>query len=206
MIKAIEFKLFINRKPMKRAYVFFADGFEELEAIGTVDMLRRAGMDAVSVSVNGSQYVTGAHNVTVKTDIPISEVDAENAEWLVLPGGMPGAVNLYDCAELQALLRSQYDRNRNIAAICASPAVVLGQLGMLKGRKATCYPGFEGKCEGAEMKDERCVTDANIVTANGPSSVTNMCFAIISISKGRETAVRVMNDMLIYPKEQPYFF
>lgn len=206
MIKAIEFKLFINRKPMKRAYVFFADGFEELEAIGTVDMLRRAGMDAVSVSVTGSPYVTGAHNVTVKTDISISEVDAENAEWLVLPGGMPGAVNLYDCAELQALLRSQYDWNRNIAAICASPAVVLGQLGMLKGRKATCYPGFEGKCEGAEMKDERCVTDANIVTANGPSSVTNMCFAIISISKGRETAVRVMNDMLIYPKEQPYFF
>ena len=191
---------------MKRAYVFFADGFEELEAIGTVDMLRRAGMDAVSVSVTGSPYVTGAHNVTVKTDISISEVDAENAEWLVLPGGMPGAVNLYDCAELQALLRSQYDWNRNIAAICASPAVVLGQLGMLKGRKATCYPGFEGKCEGAEMKDERCVTDANIVTANGPSSVTNMCFAIISISKGRETAVRVMNDMLIYPKEQPYFF
>lgn len=191
---------------MKRAYVFFADGFEELEAIGTVDMLRRAGMDAVSVSVTGSPYVTGAHNVTVKADISISEVDAENAEWLVLPGGMPGAVNLYDCAELQALLRSQYDRNRNIAAICASPAVVLGQLGMLKGRKATCYPGFEGKCEGAEMKDERCVTDANIVTANGPSSVTNMCFAIISISKGRETAVRVMNDMLIYPKEQPYFF
>ena len=171
---------------MKRAYVFFADGFEELEAIGTVDMLRRAGMDAVSVSVTGSPYVTGAHNVTVKTDISISEVDAENAEWLVLPGGMPGAVNLYDCAELQALLRSQYDRNRNIAAICASPAVVLGQLGMLKGRKATCYPGFEGKCEGAEMN--------------------NMCFAIISISKGRETAVRVMNDMLIYPKEQPYFF
>lgn len=191
---------------MKRAYVFFADGFEEMEAIGTVDILRRAGMDVVSVSVKNTPEVVGAHQVKVIADTVISQVDAGDAEWLILPGGMPGAQNLHGCQELQALLNIQNGKGLKIAAICASPAVVLGQLGLLDGKKATCYPGFEGKCKGAVMKDERCVIDGNIVTANGPSSVTNMCFAIISISKGREVAVRVMNDMPVYPKEQPYFF
>lgn len=191
---------------MKSSYVFFADGFEEMEAIGAVDILRRSGMDVVSVSVKKTAEVTGAHGVTVKADTVIQDIDVENAEWLILPGGMPGAQNLHDCPELQSMLHIQNGKNGKIAAICASPAVVLGSLGLLKGRNATCYPGFEGKCAGAVMKDGRCVADGNIVTANGPSSVTNMCFTIISISKGREAAVKVMNDMLVYPKEQPYFF
>lgn len=191
---------------MKKTYVFFADGFEEIEAAGTVDILRRAGLDVVSVSVKETREVTGAHGVTVVADAVISDVDLAEAEWLVLPGGMPGAQNLRDCASLAAMLEAQSAKGGRIAAICASPAVVLGQLGLLKGKNATCYPGFEGQCEGAQMKDERCVIDGNIVTANGPSSVTNLAFAIISISKGRETATKVMNDMLIYPKEQPYFF
>lgn len=191
---------------MKKTYVFFADGFEEIEAAGTVDILRRAGLDVVSVSVKETREVTGAHSVTVVADAVISDVDEADAEWLVLPGGMPGAQNLRGCAPLTAMLEAHNAKGGRIAAICAAPAVVLGQLGFLKGKNATCYPGFEGQCEGALMKDERCVIDGNIVTANGPSSVTNLAFAIISISKGRETATKVMNDMLIYPKEQPYFF
>lgn len=191
---------------MNKTYVFFADGFEEIEAIGTVDILRRSGMNVVTVSVKDTHEVTGAHNVTIKTDILLPEVTLDNAEWLVLPGGMPGAENLHNCKPLQELLKAQNAKKGRIAAICASPAVVLGQLGLIEGKRATCYPGFEKLCKGAKMEDVRCVTEDNIVTANGPSSVTNMCYAIITISKGRQKADEVMTGMLIYPKQQSYYF
>lgn len=191
---------------MNKTYVFFADGFEEIEAIGTVDILRRSGMNVVTVSVKDTHEVTGAHNVTIKTDILLPEVTLDNAEWLVLPGGMPGAENLHNCQPLQELLKTQNAKKGRIAAICASPAVVLGQLGLIEGKRATCYPGFEKLCKGAKMEDVRCVTEDNIVTANGPSSVTNMCYAIITISKGRQKADEVMTGMLIYPKQQSYYF
>jgi 4-methyl-5(b-hydroxyethyl)-thiazole monophosphate biosynthesis len=119
---------------------------------------------------------------------------------------MPGAENLHNCQPLQELLKAQNAKKGKIAAICASPAVVLGQLGLIEGKRATCYPGFEKLCTGAKMEDARCVTEDNIVTANGPSSVTNMCYAIITISKGKQTANEVMTGMLIYPKQQPYYF
>lgn len=191
---------------MNKTYVFFADGFEEIEAIGTVDILRRSGMNVVTVSVKDTHEVTGAHNVTIKTDILLPEVTLDNVEWLVLPGGMPGAENLHNCKPLQGLLKAQNAKKGRIAAICASPAVVLGQLGLIEGKRATCYPGFEKLCKGAKMEDVRCVTEDNIVTANGPSSVTNMCYAIITISKGRQKADEVMTGMLIYPKQQSYYF
>lgn len=191
---------------MNKTYVFFADGFEEIEAIGTVDILRRSGMNVVTVSVKDTHEVTGAHNVTIKTDILLPEVTLDNAEWLILPGGMPGAENLHNCKPLQELLKAQNAKKGKIAAICASPAVVLGQLGLIEGKRATCYPGFEKLCKGAKMEDVRCVTEDNIVTANGPSSVTNMCYAIITISKGRQKADEVMTGMLIYPKQQSYYF
>ncbi len=191
---------------MNKTYVFFADGFEEIEAIGTVDILRRSGMNVVTVSVKDTHEVTGAHNVTIKTDILLPEVTLDNAEWLVLPGGMPGAENLHNCKPLQELLKAQNAKKGKIAAICASPAVVLGQLGLIEGKRATCYPGFEKLCKGAKMEDVRCVTEDNIMTANGPSSVTNMCYAIITISKGRQKADEVMTGMLIYPKQQSYYF
>ena len=191
---------------MNKTYVFFADGFEEIEAIGTVDILRRAGMDVTTVSVKDTHEVTGAHNVTIKADALLQDVTLDNAEWLILPGGMPGAENLNNCQPLQELLKAQNAKKGKIAAICASPAVVLGQLGLIEGKRATCYPGFEKLCTGAKMEDARCVTEDNIVTANGPSSVTNMCYAIITISKGKQTANEVMTGMLIYPKQQPYYF
>lgn len=177
-----------------------------MEAIGSVDVLRRAGMDVKSVSINATTTVKGAHGVKITTDALISEIDFDDAEWLVLPGGMPGATNLHDCKLLCEKLAAHIKKGGHVAAICASPAVVLGQLGLLHNRKATCYPGFEGICEGAEIQDCRAVVDDNLVTANGPSSVINMCFEIINLAKGREVAVKVMNDMLVYPKEQPYYF
>ncbi len=191
---------------MRNAYVFLATGFEEMEALGTVDVLRRTGIDVTTVSISDSREVVGSHGVPVIADKLISEVVNNRVEWLILPGGMPGATNLHKCPELQSMLNIQAGCGGKIGAICASPGVVLGQLGLLNGKKATCYPGFESLCKGAEMKDERCVVDGNIITANGPSSVINFAFAIASDILGREAAVKVMNDMLVYPKEQPYFF
>lgn len=191
---------------MKQSYVFLADGFEEMEAIGTVDILRRAGMKVLTVSVKDAKEVTGAHDVPVIADALLRDVVIDNAGWLVFPGGMPGAQNLYECEALQELLKSHVEKGGKVAAICASPAVVLGQLGYLDGTNATCYPGFEKLCVGAKLLDERSVTDGNVITANGPSSVTNFAYAIVVADKGKEVADKVMTDMLLYPKQQSYFF
>ena len=187
-------------------YVFLAEGFEEVEALAPIDMLRRAGVSVTTVGVTG-KVVTGSHGVPVTADITQDALQLDaSLEMIVLPGGMPGAENLHNCQPLQELLKAQNAKKGKIAAICASPAVVLGQLGLIEGKRATCYPGFEKLCTGAKMEDARCVTEDNIVTANGPSSVTNMCYAIITISKGKQTANEVMTGMLIYPKQQPYYF
>lgn len=191
---------------MKRTFVFFATGFEEIEAVGTVDILRRGGMDVVSVSISDTLEVVGGHGLRVLADVKIADVVGEEAEWLVLPGGMPGAKNLYECKQLQDMLYIHRAKGGKIAAICASPGVVLGQLGLLDGQEATCYPGFENLCAGATIKDSRSWISGQFVTANGPSSVTNMCFDILSISRGKDTAIEVMNGMLVYPKEDTYFF
>ena len=129
---------------MRESYVFLADGFEEVEALTPVDVLRRAGMPVKTVSITSSLLVTGAHGVTVTADLIFNSTLFKDPAWLILPGGMPGASNLYDFDPLHGLLKNQFEsKHGKIAAICASPAVVLGQMGLLKGREATCYPGFE---------------------------------------------------------------
>lgn len=131
---------------MKESYVFLAEGFEDVEALTPVDVLRRAEMPVKTVSITSSLQVKSAHGVVVTADVLYDNTMFKDPAWLILPGGMPGASNLYEFAPLQGLLKNQLaSKDGRIAAICASPAVVLGQLGLLKGRKATCYPGFE-KC------------------------------------------------------------
>ena len=191
---------------MKTSYLFLASGFEEIEALATVDVLRRGGMDVKTVSISGSKTVVGAHSIEIVADINLSEIDKENILWLILPGGMPGATNLYECEDLRNLLVEHNDKGGKIAAICASPAVVLGQMGLLQGKEATCYPGFEKLCAGAEMKDQRSVACGNFVTANGPSSTLNMAYAILLDTIGKQDADKVMQDMLLYPKQQSFFF
>ena len=191
---------------MKTSYVFLASGFEEIEALATVDVLRRGGMTVKTVSISGSKNVVGAHSIEVVADITLSEIDQDDIFWLILPGGMPGATNLHDCEDLRNLLIEHNDNGGKIAAICASPAVVLGQMGLLQGKEATCYPGFEKLCEGASMKDMRSVKCDNFVTANGPSSTLNMAYAILLDTIGKQDADKVMQDMLLYPKQQVFFF
>ena len=121
---------------MNTSFVFLANGFEEVEALTTIDIMRRAGMEVVTVSINDTLEAEGAHGVTVKADALISEVNLNNAEWLICPGGMPGASNLAACKPLTNALIAQNSKGGKIAAICASPSVIFGPLGLLEGKHA----------------------------------------------------------------------
>ena len=133
---------------MKKVSVFFADGCEEIEALTVVDVLRRAGVHTDMVSVTGNLEVTGAHQIVITTDVRFEEMDFADTEMLVLPGGMPGTLHLQEHEGLCTLLQAYDKEKKQIAAICAAPSV-LGGLGILNGRKACCYPGFEEKLTGA---------------------------------------------------------
>ncbi len=188
---------------MKEAYVFLAEGFEEVEALTPVDLLRRAGLPVKTVSITDDHEVKGAHGIPVCADVLLRDTDFKGAAWLILPGGLPGATNLYDCRELRELLKAQYESaDGRIAAICASPGVVLGQLGLLKGRKATCYPGFQKYMEGADYQDRRVTVDGKFVLGNGPSSALVWALAIVTAWAGEEKMNSTANAMLLYPNGQ----
>lgn len=187
---------------MKDSFVFLAAGFEEIEALTVVDVMRRAGMNVHTVSITSALQVKGAHGVTVNADLLFDNTLFSEPEWLVLPGGMPGATNLYEFAPLQGLLKNQAEsKNGRIAAICASPAVVLGQLGLLKGEKATCYPGFENLIEGAQMVAEPVVVSNKFVLGNGPAYALPWALTLVMEARGQEEAAKVASGMLYYPTE-----
>ena len=187
---------------MKESFVFLAAGFEEIEALTVIDVMRRAGMNVQTVSITSALQVKGAHGVTVNADLLFDNTLFSNPEWLVLPGGMPGASNLYEFGPLQGLLRSQAEsENGRIAAICASPAVVLGQLGLLKGEKATCYPGFENLILGAEIVAEPVVVSNKFVLGNGPAYALPWALTVVKEALGQEEAAKVASGMLYYPTE-----
>lgn len=187
---------------MKQSFLFLANGFEEVEALTAVDVLRRAGIPVKTVSISESLQVTGAHGISVKADTLYDSTLFDNPEWLILPGGMPGAENLYDFAPLQGLLRRHAaEKKGRIAAICAAPAVVLGQLNLLEGRDATCYPGFEGKLYGARYIDSPVVSDREFVTANGPASALLWALTIVAETLGHIQADEVGGGMLLYTRQ-----
>ena len=187
---------------MKESFVFLAAGFEEIEALTVIDVLRRAGMNVQTVSITSALQVRGAHGVTVNADLLFDNTLFSNPEWLILPGGMPGATNLYEFAPLQGLLRTQAEsKDGRIGAICAAPAVVLGQLGLLKGEKSTCYPGFENMVEGAEMEDAPVVVSGKFVLGNGPANALPWALSIVKESLGMDAAAKVAGGMLYYPTE-----
>ncbi|MDR1129304.1 MAG: DJ-1/PfpI family protein [Treponema sp.] len=167
----------------KKALVFLADGFEEVEAVTPVDYLRRAGVELATVSISGNKTVTGSHKVPVIADKTLAEA-AGVYDALLLPGGMPGAANLAACAELGRLLREQAAAGRIVAAICASPAVVLAPLGLIEGRRFTCYPGMEKETSGGKWSEERVVVDGNIVTSRGAGTAADWAIALIGLLAG----------------------
>ena len=187
---------------MKESFLFLAEGFEEVEALTAVDVLRRAGMPVKTVSITSALQVKGAHGVIVSADVLYDNTMFRDAAWLILPGGLPGADNLHDYSPLIGLLRNQFESKRGrIAAICAAPAVVLGAEGMLRGRRATCYPGFESKLLGAEYVDAPVVRDDKFVLGNGPANALLWALTIVEEGLGQEKAANVANGMLVYPSE-----
>ncbi len=184
---------------MKESFVFLAEGFEEVEALTPVDVLRRAGMPVKTVSITSSLQVTGAHGVTVNADVLFDNTMFKDAAWIILPGGMPGASNLYEFAPLHGLLVNQFEsENGKIAAICASPAVVLGQMGLLKDREAICYPGFEELMAGARKSQKSVVVDDKFVLGAGPALALSWSLAIVASELGQDKADSIASGMLLY--------
>lgn len=179
-------------------YVFLAEGFEEIEALSVVDILRRAQLQVKTVGVY-EKTVTGAHNISVETDILIGEVDITKASALVLPGGMPGAVNLYNSQKLCDLIIKAANNFVPLCAICAAPEV-FGKLGLLNGRDYTCYPGFQDQSFGGNYTKLPVCTcfmgEYPLVTANGPASAADFAFAILNLlTEDNEKSISIAKGM-----------
>ncbi|MBA7515346.1 Protein/nucleic acid deglycase 3 [subsurface metagenome] len=181
---------------MKKAFVHFADGFEEIEALTIIDVLRRADIPASMVSVTGNLSVTGAHGIVVQTDVLFENADYEDAEILILPGGLPGAHNLNAHEGLKIQLKRFHDAGKKVAAICAAP-LVLGGLNILENKKATCYPGFENELLGASLSTDLAVKSDNVITSRGPGTALNFALELVSELKGRSTADQLAKAMLV---------
>lgn len=175
--------------------VYIATGFEEVEALTVVDVLRRGGCEACLISITGDKLVTSMHQVDVRADLLFEEADHDNAEMLVLPGGMPGSKYLDECAPLGEKLKAFASAGRPVAAICAAP-MVLGHLGILEGKKATIYPGMEENLVGAEATGEAVTVDGNIITGQGPAKALVFALAVLEALRGKEAADAVASGMI----------
>lgn len=180
---------------MKTVFVFLADGFEEIEALATVDILRRSGMQVVTVSITPLREVMGAHGVPVMADALFGDCRFEEADMLVLPGGMPGAANLDAHEGVCSVLKVHSKAGKRVAAICAAP-MVLGHLGLLEGKKATCYPSFEAHLAGASYTAAMVEQDGNIITGKGPAAAFSFAFALVESLMGTEVVNQVKAGML----------
>ncbi len=174
-------------------YMFLAPGFEEIEALMPLDLMRRAGLEVKTVGVGGLD-ITGSHGITVKADITDSELDGNAPECVILPGGMPGTKNLDASAVVHKALDNALENNALICAICAAP-MILGKRGILRGKNATCFPGFEEYLEGATVGG-RVVKDGNVITAVGMGAALEFGIEIVAALKGRDAADKLAAAVL----------
>ena len=170
-------------------YAFFANGFEEVEAITSVDVIRRAGIDIATVGI-GSKNITGSHGITVVCDLDETQADIDNFDGVLLPGGMPGTLNLEKSSTVNKFLDKAFETDRLICAICAAPSI-LGHKNMLIGRRAVCFPGFENELNGAVVTDSYVETDGNLITAKGMGSAVDFGLAVVEAIMGSATAVNL---------------
>lgn len=164
---------------MAKVYEFLANGFEEIEGLAPVDILRRGGVDIKTVSVTGSEFVETSHGVTIKADMKFEDGTFEDADLLMLPGGMPGSTNLNAHEGVRKALKAQYDAGKRVAAICAAP-MVLGSLGILAGKRATCSPGFQKYLTGATYTGNLFEEDGLVTTGEGPAATLPYAYHILS--------------------------
>ncbi len=175
-------------------YILLADGFEEIEALCPLDLLRRAGVETKTVSITEKRTVTGSHGITVTADLT-AENSLSDIEMLVLPGGMPGSTNLDGSKFCDGLVRNAAKSGAYLAAICAAP-LVLGRRGLLAGKEAVCFPGFENELVGAHLSDKRVVRDGKIITAIGMGAALEFGLALVEIFCGKETAEKLGGAVL----------
>ena len=176
-------------------YVFLATGFEDIEAIAPVDIMRRAGLKVQTVSITGENVVMSAHGVGITSDILLQEVDFGKAEMLVLPGGLPGSTNLDACQPLTRAIKQHFETGGAIAAICAAP-LVFGHLGLLKGRLATCYPGVDSELRGANYTAAIVEQDGNIITGKGPAAAFEFGYTIVDYFLGEGASLPLRQGMI----------
>ena len=180
---------------MKKVYVFLADGFEEIEGLTVVDILRRAGVETETISVMKRKQILGAHDILVEADSLFEETDLEGADMLVLPGGMPGTLHLKEHEGLRECLLTSCSQGKHLAAICAAPSV-LSDLGLLKGKKACSYPSFEDQLDCANVLRVPAVTDGNITTGRGMGAAIPFALELTGLLCGKQKAEEVKKSIV----------
>lgn len=179
---------------MSKVYLFLADGFETIEALAPVDIMRRAGLEVITVSIMGRKDVLSAQNVSVMADVLFEECNFEDADAVILPGGGVGTENLSAHSGVRSAVAQMNNNGRLIAAICAAP-MVFGRMGLLDGRRATCYPGCEGELTGAEYTAAAVERDGNIVTGCGPGASLDFGYAIVDYLCEKGVADTIASQM-----------
>lgn len=174
---------------------FLTEGFETVEALAVVDILRRAKINVDTVSITGNRHVTSAQSIAVEADTLFEEANFEDSDVLFLPGG-PGHTSYLEHAGLLELIKKHYAQGKRVAAICAAPSI-LGKLGLLEGKKAVCFPGFENDLKGAEVLADRVVTDGNITTSKGMGTSLDLGLELVRLLVGQEAA-RSLSDSTQY--------
>ncbi len=177
-------------------HVFLADGFEEIEAFTTIDILRRCGLEVQTVSITSKRLIHGAHNIPIMVDTLFRHSTMANSRGFILPGGMPGTKNLMAFDGLRKAIVAHNNKKRLIAAICAAP-MLLGEARLLIDRRVTCYPGFENSLHDAIIVQEPVVEDNNMITGRGPGAATEFAFAIAARFVSPDVIMKVKSDMLI---------
>ena len=174
--------------------ILLADGFEEIEALTPLDVLRRAGLDARTVAI-GSKIAVGSHGIPVVCDMDASEVDESALSLVIFPGGMPGSLNLDASPYADKFINAVLKNGGRLAAICAAP-LVLGRRGLLDGREAICYPGFEGELKGAKISESHVVTDGNITTAKGMGVALEFAHELVRLICGSDAADKISESIM----------
>ncbi len=180
---------------MSKLAIFLAEGYEEIEALTVVDLCRRCGLTIDMVSVAQEKMTKGSHGIAVEADKTIDAIDWDSYDMLVLPGGMPGTLNLEACEELMSQVDRFYEAGKYIGAICAAPSI-FGHRGLLKGRKACCYPSFESHLEGADVAEDSVCKDGHVVTSRGMGTAIDFGLAIVEIFCGSEKAYELRNGII----------
>ncbi len=179
---------------MGKIYTFLADGFETVEALAVVDILRRAKHDVVTVAVSDKQDILSAQNIVVKADEMLADKLYDDADILFLPGGMPGTINLEADDRVVTAIRRQYEAGKWVAAICAAPSI-FGHMGILEGRSATCYPGFEKDLTGANCVSDKVVVDGNVITSKGMGTAIDLGLVMVEKLSGAELSESIASGI-----------